>query len=210
MTLTSSSDSGSVHATRLPTPGVPLNRVGESCGISASFASSAVSAVPWPASSTAFAGSDHIATPFSTSVAPTLRAMLMTPDNGASSCPSGSSGSSRLCGCGLERHGRRTVRGRIGHRQHDAHQRNTIGVAMVNAHDERAAALVAVDQVELPPRTRRIERRGGEARYEVLQFAPAGRGRAARCGRRAARCRNARRFPRRRLSAFRPGVAGTA
>ena len=54
--LISSSGSGSAHATRFATPGLPLNRVGESCGISASFASSAVSALPCSASATAFDG----------------------------------------------------------------------------------------------------------------------------------------------------------
>ena len=52
----SSSGSGSAHATRFATPGLPLNRVGESCGISASFASSAVSAPPCSASATALRG----------------------------------------------------------------------------------------------------------------------------------------------------------
>ena len=72
-----------------------------------------------------------------------------------------------------ERHRGRAVGRRIRHREHDAHQRDAIGVAMVNAQDERAATLVVIDQVELPRRVRRIERRRGQAGDEVLQFAPA-------------------------------------
>ena len=98
--FTSHSGSGSAQATRLPIDGWPLKRVGESCGISASFAISAVIAVPWPASATAFAGSYQIAAPFSISVEPINFAVLMTPDRGASKWLSESSGSSRRRGCG--------------------------------------------------------------------------------------------------------------
>ena len=91
--LTSSSGSGSAQATRFAAPGLPLNRVGESCGISASFATSAVSEPPCSASATALAGSSQIAAPFSIRVDPTLRAIFITPENGCSSWASGSSGS---------------------------------------------------------------------------------------------------------------------
>jgi hypothetical protein len=45
---------------------------------------------------------------------------------------------------------------------------------VVHARDERAAAVVIVDQVKLPHRSRRIERRGGQARHQLLQL-PAAR-----------------------------------
>ena len=83
--LTSGSGSGSAHATRLAIPGMPLNRVGESWRISASRASSEVSAPPCSASATALAGSCQIATPFSIIVAPIFSAVCIAPANGCAS-----------------------------------------------------------------------------------------------------------------------------
>ena len=48
-------------------------------------------------------------------------------------------------------------------------QRDAVGVAVMDARDERAAAVVIVDEMKLP-RARRIERRAGEAAHERLQF----------------------------------------
>ena len=116
----------------------------------------------------------------------------MTPDSGASSCASASSARrARLRGCGANGIAGGPFGARVRHRQHDAHQRDAVGIAMVDAHDERAAAVVVVDEVELPHRTRRIERRGGEAATRAPAVRAGRRGRAAPCGRRGARCRNA-------------------
>ena len=76
-----------------------------------------------------------------------------------------------------EGHRRRAVGRRVRHRQHDADQRDAVRVAMVDAHDDRAAAVVVVDEEELPHRARGIERRRRELRHELLEFLAA---RAAR------------------------------
>ena len=64
----------------------------------------------------------------------------------------------------------RAVRCHVGHRQQHLDERDAVGVAVVNANDDRAAAVVALDQVELPERPGRIERRPGEPRDERLEL----------------------------------------
>ena len=69
---------------------------------------------------------------------------------------------------------RRSAGGDVRHRKEDLHERDAVGVAMVDADDDRAAAVVVLDDVELPQRPYGIERRGGESAYERLQLALAG------------------------------------
>ena len=197
--FTSVSGSGSVHATRLPTPGLPLKRVGESCGISASFASSAVSAVPCPASATRLAGSDHSSDALLDQRRPDLARGAHDARQRRQQLAQRVVGRvGALARLRRERHRRRAVGRRVRHRQHDAHQRDAVGVAVVDAHDERAAAVVVVDQVELPHRARGIERRASRAATRAPAVPCGPRGPAAPCGRRAARCRSACRSARTR------------
>src|SRR3546814_1793319 len=56
-------------------------------------------------------------------------------------------------------------------RQQDLYQRDAGGVAVVQARDERRAALVALDQVELPERPVLVERTRGELAGEAFQRA---------------------------------------
>ncbi len=105
MVLISSSGRGSAHATCFATPGLPLNRVGESCGMRASFASSTVSALPCSASATALTGSFQIAAPLSINAAPTLRTIFMTPEIGCNNSASGSSEALRRLRAGAARNG---------------------------------------------------------------------------------------------------------
>jgi hypothetical protein len=66
---------------------------------------------------------------------------------------------------------RRRPAGRdIGHRKEHLYKRDTVRVAMVDADDHRAPACVVLDDVELPQRPRRIERRAGKPAYERLQL----------------------------------------
>ena len=58
----------------------------------------------------------------------------------------------------------------LGHRQQHANHGNAVRVAVVHARDPGAAALVVLDEVHLPHRPARIERRAGEARRQRLQF----------------------------------------
>jgi hypothetical protein len=51
---------------------------------------------------------------------------------------------------------------------------------VVDAQDQRAAALVVVDEMELPARAARVERRRREARHQRLQLALARGGRQRR------------------------------
>src|SRR3546814_428563 len=59
----------------------------------------------------------------------------------------------------------------VGQRQQDLYQRDAVGVAVVQARDERRAALVALDQVELPERPVLVERTRGELAGEAFQRA---------------------------------------
>ena len=70
---------------------------------------------------------------------------------------------------------RRTTGSHVGHRQQYLHERDSVGIAVMDAHDHRAAAAVILDHVELPARPRRIERRRRKAADERLQLALAGR-----------------------------------
>ncbi len=212
MVLMSSSGSGSAHATRFATPGLPLNRVGESCGISASFASSAVSAPPCSASATALTGSFQIAAPFSISVAPDLAHHLHHAGDRLQQLRERIVGSlapiARVRG--EKRHRRRAVRRGVGHRHHHPHERDAVRVAVMDAHDQRAAAREILDQVKLPQRPRRIERPAREPAHQRLQLL---RSRAAgqrhRRGR-GRRSRNPARFPSTRRRAAAPAAAGSA
>ena len=70
----------------------------------------------------------------------------------------------------------------VGERQQHLHQRDAVGIAVVDARDQRRTAVVALDQVELPQRPAGIQRRGGELADEALQCALAARpGNAVSC-----------------------------
>ena len=59
-------------------------------------------------------------------------------------------------------------------RHHHRDQRDAVADAVVDAHDQRAAAFVVLDQVELPQRVRRVQRRRGQ----LAARAPAARARS--------------------------------
>ena len=182
----------------------PLKRVGESCPINASLATSAPSAPPCPASANAFAGSCQRPAPRSSSVEPMLCAVLITSATGWTKAAIGESPASALARRRrIERHRRRPVGRSVGHRKHHAHERNAVGVAVMDPRDQRAAAVVVLDEMELPHRPCRIERRGDQARHERLQFALARLARQAPSARHGGRGRTARRFPRCRTPAAR-------
>ena len=100
--------------------------------------------------------------------------------------------------------------GLLRHRQHHLDQRDAVGVAVVDAHHQGAAAVVVVDQVELPERlgrSRAASRRGRSRRPAARPCRPC---RAAPPGGRASRCRSPRRPPTRRRSGPAPPSAGSA
>jgi hypothetical protein len=146
----------------------------ESCGISASFAISAVNAPPCPASATACAGSAHIAAPLSISADPALRASFITPAKGRVNAANGSSESTSFpFRAGWNGMAGGPVRCRVGHRHQHAHERDTVGIAVMDACDQRAAPCKMLDQMELPQGPRTIERRCGKLAHERLQLASA-------------------------------------
>ena len=65
----------------------------------------------------------------------------------------------------------------IGHRQQNLDQRDAVGVTVVDPQDDRAAAFVVADQVELPQRMPGIERTADELAHQRFQLGVA---RAAR------------------------------
>ena len=89
-------------------------------------------------------------------------------------------------------HRRRAVRSGVGHRQQHLDERDAVGVAVVDAHDHRAAPRRSCRRVVLPHRPRRVERRGREAAHERLQLLPSRPAGQARPARRDRRCRNRR------------------
>jgi hypothetical protein len=61
------------------------------------------------------------------------------------------------------------LRGLAREGEHDLDQRDAVGVAVVDAGDDRARA-ADLDHVELPERAREVERGGGEPAHEVLEL----------------------------------------
>ena len=59
--------------------------------------------------------------------------------------------------------------GAVGERKHHSDQRRAVADGVMNADDRRRAALVFLDDVDLPERSMRIERLAGQIRDELLQ-----------------------------------------
>ena len=103
----------------------------------------------------------------------------------------------------------RRVAAAVGDRHHHRDQRDAVADAVVDARDQRAAALVALDQVELPERPVGIQRRRRQLADALLQRValalPLRRASASRA-RRGGGCRSPRRRPsmRRRSRRARP------
>ena len=93
--------------------------------------------------------------PFSISVAPTFRAIASTPESGAEQLRRADRRFAALRGAAARAASPAALAVRVGHRQHHLDQRDAVGVAVVDAHDDRAAAVVVLDEVELPQRASR-------------------------------------------------------
>ena len=84
---------------------------------------------------------------------------------GSSAFSRGLAGARLHIGCG-----RQWCIGRfIGHREQHAHQRDSIGEAVVQARQQHATALVILDQVVLPRRLAEVDRRAHEVADQLLQ-----------------------------------------
>ena len=195
--FTSSSGSGSFQATRFLPIGLPLSRVGESSGISASAATSLNDLV---------AVARHVQR---AEQLLRLRQHLHRLDHAPAVHADGLDGhvGERLDHrigqpvafvrvVGAAPLAPRRIDAAIGDRHHHRDQRDAVADAVVDAHDQRAAALVVLDQVELPQRMRRVERRAWPVRRTRLQrgaLALAALARAASRAPRGGRCRSPRR-----------------
>ena len=97
----------------------------------------------------------------------------------------------------------------FGQRQQHVHHGDAVGVAVMQPHDPGAARAVALDEVHLPERARRVEPRARQLGCQRLQFGLA-RGSGSSSRRDARRGRSRRPRPRTRRAGPRPAAGGTA
>ena len=207
--FTSASGSGSVQAAILRVPSGPLNRVGGSSGERRDAREFARDAERMARELGRLLGVlREIDRARERMRRLPHRPAAGDPRRARSSRPSQASASSlrpraqrrRRRGAG-DRSGR--IRLGVGERQEHADHRHAVGIAVVDAKDHGAAALEALDEMELPERVVAVEVGARELRDQGLELAPGRPAPAVSRARRAGRGRNPRRAPspRRRASA---------